>query len=87
MTSTLTTAQKAKLDAMIREVLNLDSKIDLATVTPESYPAWDSLRHVALCLRLQNEFGVKFNGAELVAMRSYESIISNLTTQMANRNS
>ncbi len=63
-----------KLEALVREVLNLDSTCNLSELSASQCPAWDSLRHVELCLRIQNLFRVRFDGGELVKMRSYQEI-------------
>lgn len=65
---------KKKLEEIVREVLNVGPTIDVKTLEAKNEPSWDSLRHVALCLRIQNDFGVRFDGSELVKMRSYAEI-------------
>ncbi len=73
---------QVKLEKAMRDVLNLDASIDVKTVTSKNNPSWDSLRHVALCLRLQSEFGVRFDGAELVNMRTYDDIVKTLSSHL-----
>ena len=65
---------KKKLEAIVREVLNLDVSTDHADLSIGLCPAWDSLRHVELCLRIQKEFKVRFDGGDLVKMRSYQEL-------------
>lgn len=65
---------KEKLEEIVRDVLNIEASVNLAELSASQRPAWDSLRHVELCLRIQNEFKVRFDGAELVKMRSYQEI-------------
>lgn len=82
MAQNLTGEQQAKLEKIIRDALNLGSEVDVKTLTSQGNPAWDSLRHVALCLRVQNEFRVRFDGAELVKMRSYDDIVKTLESHL-----
>ncbi len=63
-----------KLGKIVREVLNLDGAFDLNALSAKDHPSWDSLRHVELCLRIQNEFQIKIDGRDLVQMRTYADI-------------
>lgn len=76
---------KLKLDHIIRDVFHMDSSIKVEGLSANTNSAWDSLRHVELCLRIQNEFTVKFDGSEIVRMKSYDEIVKVLRQHLDSR--
>lgn len=45
------------------------------SVTRDSDPTWDSLKHVQLILLLEEHFGVQFSEEEMGALRSSDKIV------------
>jgi acyl carrier protein len=45
------------------------------SVTRDSDPQWDSLKHVQLVLLLEEHFGVQFSEEEMGALRSSDEIV------------
>lgn len=45
------------------------------SVTRDSDPKWDSLKHVQLILLLEEHFGVQFSEEEMGALRSSDEIV------------
>lgn len=66
------------MDERLRKVVALTlgvqpNAIDEYTST-ENQPNWDSLRHMNLVFALEEEFGVRFDDAEIARMTSIERI-------------
>ncbi len=74
-----------KLDHIIRDVFHLDSVTSVEGLNATKHPKWDSLRHVELCLRIQKEFAVKFEGRDIVRMKSYDEIAKVLRQHLNSR--
>jgi acyl carrier protein len=64
----------SEIESLVREVLNLDSKTAIESLEASNCPAWDSLRHVEIILKLQTKFGIKLSSSEMVGMRSVAQI-------------
>ncbi len=45
------------------------------SVTRDSEPTWDSLKHVELIFMLEDRFGVQFREEEMAALRSVDEIV------------
>lgn len=52
----------------------LGRPMDGRTVTRESEPAWDSLKHVELLFALEDELQVRFDEDELASLTSTDAI-------------
>jgi acyl carrier protein len=46
-------------------------------------PRWTSLKHVELLIALENEFGVRFDGADATDMTSIPAIAARVTQRLA----
>jgi acyl carrier protein len=66
--------QTQALEKLIRNVLNLDPGAEVANLVSADCPAWDSLRHVELVLKIQSQFQIKFSSGEMVMLRSVAEI-------------
>lgn len=74
----------SEIEALVREVLNLDTATAVDSLEASQCPAWDSLRHVELVLKLQTKFAIKLTSSEMVGMRSVPQIkqtVTNLLSQ------
>jgi acyl carrier protein len=64
----LTVALHEKLQDVFRDVFN-DPKLALTdTTTAADIEEWDSLQHVTLLFRIEDEFGVEFVGDEAASL-------------------
>ena len=52
-------------------------------VSPDTLEAWDSLSHMNLVLALEEEFGLRFTDAEIMAMLSIPQIVQTLVAKGA----
>lgn len=60
---------------LMADVLDLNAKaIDERTVR-DSVASWDSLKHISLCLALEEEFKVSFEVHEMEDMLSYKDVL------------
>jgi acyl carrier protein len=71
-----------QIKRVMADVLDLDPEaIDGATAR-ESVEAWDSLKHIMLCLALEEEFTVSFEVSEIEAMMSYDDVVQILQQKL-----
>lgn len=72
------TALPRDLEQRAREVVGQVLEEDPAAIddgtSPDTLPAWDSLRHFQLVMALEEAFGISFTMDEVVAMRSFGAI-------------
>jgi acyl carrier protein len=60
---------------LMADVLDLNAKaIDERTVR-DGVASWDSLKHISLCLALEEEFKVSFEVHEMEDMLSYKDVL------------
>ncbi|TCP25366.1 D-glyceryl-ACP synthase [Rhodovulum adriaticum] len=69
------------LDALFRHKLGLDASTDLSTVTMENTPAWDSLKHVALAMEIEQTMQVRLPMEVLFSIHSYADLRRALADQ------
>jgi len=51
-------------------------RVEFSTeLTRENLPMWDSLTHVRLCVAIENEFGIRFDGSDAVEMNTGDKIL------------
>lgn len=63
-----------RLERIFREVFD-DGSLRLSPeISPETFPAWDSLSHVRLIMALEAEFDTKFTTDEVIEADSAASI-------------
>ena len=65
-----------KLTAIFREVFNDDSIILRDEMTANDVENWDSLTHMIMISKVEEEFGVKFRLKELNKLKQVGDIIS-----------
>lgn len=53
------------------------------SVTRDSEPTWDSLKHVELIFMLEERFGVQFTEEEMAALRSSDEIVQAIEEKSA----
>ena len=62
-----------KLHSVIKEVLGVEIADDLSMNTVSS---WDSLRHLQLMAKIEEEFGLELDFKDTLAMTSLKSIVT-----------
>ena len=70
----MTPEGNAKLDEIVRSVLQLPANTDLSRVRQLSVESWDSLAHVSLMLALESEFGISIDIADQIELTSVPAI-------------
>ena len=58
----------AKIVEILSQVLRVNPEMITPESSPDSIPAWDSLRHFELIAALESRFGVKLNIREIQSM-------------------
>jgi acyl carrier protein len=77
---------KTKVQAAVAELLSISVGRQLApaeSVTRDSEPTWDSLKHVELVLMLEEHFGVQFSEEEMAALHSSDQIVDAIEEKSA----
>jgi len=70
-----------RLATVFDEVLGLAPNRFSLDVVPEDVPHWDSIGHMNLVLRLEKEFGHRFDVDEIMEMSSAGKILEILRTK------
>ena len=65
---TMTADGEAKLNEIVRAVLQLPADADISRVRQLSVDSWDSLAHVSLMLAIESEFGVSIDISDQIAL-------------------
>lgn len=60
----------AKLNEVFRDVFDDDSITVTDATTADDIEEWDSLEHINLLAAVEQEFGIKFNMGQVVAMKN-----------------
>jgi acyl carrier protein len=71
---TLTADGEAKLNEIVRAVLQLPTNTDITRARQLSVETWDSLAHVSLMLAIESEFAVSIDIADQIALTSVPAI-------------
>jgi len=74
-----------ELERIFRAVMNLDADRPVEGIVRGEFPAWDSLRHAELILRIQDRLGIAFRGAEIIRIDSYAKLRSLIEARMSAR--
>ena len=66
------------MDSLIKQVMSEIFDISLKDINTNSsmdnIPSWDSLGHLQLIIRLEEEFNITFNERDTLSMVNFESI-------------
>ena len=54
-----------------------------ADLKRENSPMWDSLTHVKICIAIEKEFNIRFDGADAVEMNSGTKILQILQSKLS----
>jgi acyl carrier protein len=69
---------RVEIQEAVAELLSLSlgrAVVQTESVTRDSDPKWDSLKHVQLILLLEEHFGVQFSEEEMGALHSSDEIV------------
>ena len=69
---------RSQIRGEVAELLSLSVGRQIAlteSVTRDSEPTWDSLKHVELIFMLEERFGVQFSEEEMASLRSSDEIV------------
>jgi acyl carrier protein len=69
---------RIEIQEAVAELLSISLERHVAqaeSVTRDSDPNWDSLKHVQLILLLEEHFGLQFSEEEMSALRSSDEIV------------
>ncbi len=77
---------RSQIQAAVVELLSITVGRPIApseSVTRDSEPRWDSLKHVQLILLLEEHFGVQFSEAEIPALGNSDEIVDAIEERSA----
>lgn len=72
-----------RLDAVVRQVLQLGPEVDLTGVSMETTAAWGSLTHLKLIMAVERGLGLKLPGHEIASLRSIPDLAAAVARQAA----
>jgi acyl carrier protein len=67
---------------VMADVLDLDPDAIDGGTARDSVETWDSLKHIMLCLALEEEFKVSFEVHEIETMMSYDDLVQVLQQKL-----
>ena len=73
MEPTMTTEQRLRI--AFRDALDLEPDTDPASLYYRSHPNWDSLGHMSLVVRIEEEFGIEIDSDQLMEIDSFEAAL------------
>jgi acyl carrier protein len=77
---------RSQIQAAVVELLSITVGRPIApteSVTRDSEPTWDSLKHIELILMLEEHFAVRFNEEEIPALRNSREIVDAIEERSA----
>ncbi len=64
----------SRINSICAEVLNIEAEV-LETELRSQLPSWDSLKHMELILRLEEEFQIRLSSREVAEIHSLEDLV------------
>jgi acyl carrier protein len=74
-----------ELKKVILRSLNLDSWEIKDDTVAQQIPGWDSLTHTNVILAVENHFGVRFKGREVIALKNLGDLQRLVDSKVADR--
>jgi acyl carrier protein len=77
---------RSEIQATVAQLLSISVGRHIApteSITRDSEPTWDSLRHIELILMLEEHFGVRFSEQEIPALRNSDEIVDAIEEKSA----
>jgi acyl carrier protein len=75
----------SELTAILREVLDDPELVLTAETSAADIPGWDSMAHIALVVEVECRFGIRFQAAEIEALRQVGDLVALIETKCAAR--
>jgi acyl carrier protein len=77
---------RSRIQAAVVELLSITVGRPIApteSVTRDSEPTWDSLKHIELILMLEEHFGIRFSEEEIPALGNSDEIVDAIEERSA----
>ena len=74
---------RARLDAIMRSLFNLDDAVELDSAAIGTIPGWDSLGHIRLIMEIEAAFNVAFDSSEAVQLHRFDDLAAALKRHLA----
>ena len=71
----------SKIQEVLADIIDNDELVLDEASSPASVEDWDSLAHFQMVMELQNEYGIKFNAAEIQAWTCVGDIINSILSK------
>lgn len=75
----------SELTAILREVLDDPELVLTAETSAADIPGWDSMAHIALVVEVECRFGIRFQAAEIEALRQVGDLVALIEAKCAAR--
>ena len=72
-----------RLLSIMADVFKMSVKEIPSDVKPGMIGQWDSLRHLLLIVRLEEEFKIRFSDTELVNLKDFKSILEIINSKLS----
>lgn len=66
---------ESRLSDVLADVLKIDASRVTNRISRDNTPEWDSLKHIALVMALEEEFEIAFDVEEIEAMTTYADVV------------
>lgn len=67
-----------RLTTILRDVFDDESIVATPKMTASDVKDWDSVNHITLIVAIEEEFGIKFNTAELEKMKNVGQMVDEI---------
>ena len=73
-----------RLAAVIKRELQLESLEVTDTTTADQIAGWDSLAHVKIIMAIEEEFGIRLRGVEIIRLRTIMDLQRLVDSKLSN---
>ena len=74
-----------KLTAIFRDIFDLPDLVLTPAMTAEDVEEWDSVNHITLVVATEQEFGIKFQAAELDELKNVSEFVHLIKSKLDRR--
>lgn len=78
--------ESSEIPERVRRVMAKTLRVEESLITDSlrinGIPAWNSLGHMALVVALEKEFTIRFAGAKVAKLTSFEAIVGEVAAQL-----
>lgn len=71
-----------RLNTVFQDVFDDESIVVNDTTTSDDIEDWDSLEHINLIVAVEQEFGIKFNMAEVTTMKNVGDMVNIISDRL-----